>query len=442
MRKIGRRSFIGGSVGAALAFPALAAELTVAPSDKIVLGLIGCGGRGTQLLQWLTQIPEVEIACLCDVNERQFDRAVELVESRQEKSPKIEKDFRCLLEDKSIDAVVNATPEHWHAVITVLACQAGKDVYVEKPLAITVWESWKCVEAARKYQRVVQVGTQTRSSAYVQQAKDYIAAGGLGEVHLVRVLNMTPYPAEPKGPEQPVPAGLDWDIWCGPSPLTSYSPGRWFFNRWDYGPGGIAGEAVHQLDLARLVTGLGYPKSAVQTGGIYFYKDDGREIPDTQVASFEYDGLTLELDGNLWTPYMKKIPNSIRDGDELPDWPFCATRVEIYGSDGFMYLGRQGGGWQSFDKDGLAVRSQSGRQGDMNHLQNFLSCIRTRSRPAADVEEGHISSLYCNLANISFRVGSRRLEFDSTTQGFPGDKEAAGYLGRKFREPWTIPDQV
>ncbi|MFH1068410.1 MAG: Gfo/Idh/MocA family oxidoreductase, partial [Candidatus Glassbacteria bacterium] len=343
MKKIGRRSFLGGTVGAALAFPALATKMTAAPGDKIVLGVIGCGGRGTQLLQWLMQIPGVEIAYLCDVNEGRFDRAVEVVEQRQEKSPQIVKDFRRVLDDRAVDGVINATPEHWHAVITVMVCQAGKDVYVEKPLAITVRESWKCVEAARRYERVVQVGTQTRSSAYVKTAAEYIAAGNLGGIHLVRVLNMTPYPASPKGPDQPVPAGLDWDMWCGPSPLVAYSPGQWWFNRWDFGPGNIAGEAVHQLDLARLTVGLGYPETVSHTGGIYVHAD-GREIPDTQVAAFDYPGLTLVLEASLWSPYMKKIPAAIRDGDELPDWPFCATRVEIYGSQGFMYLGRQGGG--------------------------------------------------------------------------------------------------
>ena len=247
------------------------------------------------------------------------------------------------------------------------------------------------IEAARKYKRVVQVGTQTRSAPYVKKALEYIQAGNLGEVRLVRVLNMMQHAPAPKGPAEKVPAGLDWDMWCGPAPLVPYSPGRWWVNRWDYDCGGIAGDAVHQLDLSRMLLGLAYPDSAFHAGGVQFFQD-GREIPDTQIVSYDYGKLTLSFEAALWTPYMKKIPHSIRDSDNFPDWPFTSTRVEIYGSEGFMYFGRQGGGWQAYDKDGLLVKSEYGRQGDQEHLRNFLSSMRTRKKPAADVEEGHISS--------------------------------------------------
>ncbi|MFC1614705.1 Gfo/Idh/MocA family protein, partial [Gemmatimonadota bacterium] len=402
----------------------------------------GVGGRGTRLAEFLVQRNDIEIAYICDVDTRRYAWTLEVLDSFDAPRPKMVQDFRRILDDKAVDALVIATQDHWHALGSVLACQAGKDVYVEKPLAVNIDEGRKMIEAARKYKRIVQVGTQTRSAPYVEKAREYIQSGKLGDVHMVRVCNMMKHHPSPKRPEQPVPEGFDWDFWCGPAPLYPYSPGRWWAGRWDFYCGPIAGDAIHQLDLARMIVGLDYPKSVHQAGGIYHLKD-GREIPDTQLATFEYDNLDLILEAGLWMPYHKKIPNTIRDSDRFPDWPFCSTHVEILGTEAMMYFGRQGGGWQVYDiNNSEPVAQMYGRQADHQHLENFVNSVRDRSHPVADVEQGHISTALAHLANISYRVGNRKLLFDSQSETFTNCDEANKYLKRTYREPWVMPDEV
>jgi predicted dehydrogenase len=323
-----------------------------------------------------------------------------------------------------------------------MACQAGKDVYVEKPLSHNIWEGTQMIAAARKYQRVVQVGLQSRSAPYVAAGAEAIADGALGDVHLVEVVFQMQHPEIPKGPAQQPPSGFDWEMWCGPAPVAPFSPGRWWFERWDYSTGGIAGDAVHQLDLARMLLGdIGYPKLAWSDGGVRHFSD-GREIPDTLIATFAYDGLTFLFKASLWNPYMKKIPHAVRDSDTIPAWENCSTRTVIYGTRGMMNFGRHGGGWQIYDEDYRIVRTEHGRQADAEHLRNFIDCVRSRQQPAADVEVGHISTLLCHLANISCRTGNSRLEFDPASQGFPGNDEANAFLARSYREPWVVPEEV
>jgi predicted dehydrogenase len=298
------------------------------------------------------------------------------------------------------------------------------------------------VEAARKYGRVVQVGMQTRSAPYVQGARQYVESGRLGDVRLVKVFNEMKHNPRPKGPDRPAPQGFDWDSWCGPAPRPAYSPGRWWFDRWDFSCGAIFGDAIHQLDLARMVVGLGAPRSVQQLGHVLHMGKDC-QIPDTQVATFELDGVTLVFEAALWMPYQKKIPSVVRDSDRFPDWPSCSTRVEIFGSEGKMLLGRHGGGWQVFGPDDAEPVAESyGRQGDHDHLQDFVDSIRDRTPPAADVEEGHLSALLCHLANISYRVGNRQLVFDPDSETFRGDDEANRHLARTYREPWVMPQEV
>jgi len=442
MKAINRRDFLKGSLSAAAGVSALPVRKSVAASDKIVLGFMGVGGRGTKLAGYFAQRDDIEIAYICDVDTRRYAWTLEVLDNLGVPRPKMVEDFRRILDDPAVDVLVNSTPDHWHALGTVMACQAGKDVYVEKPLAHDINEGRKMVEAARKYKRVVQVGTQTRSGQYVKEAQDYVQSGKLGDVYLVRVCNMMRHSPRAKGPERPVPEGFDWDFWCGPAPLYPYSPGRWWAGLWDFYCGAIPGDAVHQLDLARMIVGLGYPKSVYQAGGIHHLKD-GREIPDTQLATFEYDNLTLVFEAALWMPYQKKIPNSIRDSDQFPDWRFCSTRVEIYGTEAMMFFGRQGGGWQVFNNNNTEpLVSRYGRQADHQHLENFVNAIRNRSTPVADVEEGHISTLLAHLANISYRVGNRKLLFDSKSEKFTNWDEANKYLKRTYREPWILPDEV
>jgi len=443
-RRFLERSLQGG-LGVATGVYGLGARAkAVAPSDKVVVGVMGVGGRGTFLTQEFASRPDVEIACICDVDSRKFPHAVKLVEEKKGKTPQTVGDFRRILEDKNIDAMVCATPDHWHGLATVLACQAGKDIYVEKPASHNIWEGRKMVEAARKYNRVVQVGMQNRSSTYGGSAKESIQSGKLGAVHLVRVYNMlnrTPVDTADSAP----PPELDWNMWLGPGPLRPYNPK--FFQRvfWDFNGGMMTDDGVHQLDLARRVLGVTYPKSVHHTGGKLHFTDLA-ETPDTTIATYDFDGLALVFEQDVWTPYMQKTPDSIRESlTQFPDWyPFNATRIEIYGHKGMMILGRQGGGYQIYDEEHRMIATGKQRHSEMQaaHVENFISCIRSRQRPNADVEHGHISAALCHMANISYRLGNRKLEFDSATETFVNDQEANQLLRRSYREPWVVPEKV
>jgi len=442
MKSLNRREFMKGTVGAAAGLTLLSQPKARAAGEKVIIGVMGLGGRGTFLAESFAQRPDVEIAYLCDPNTRRFARAREVVEETQETRPKMIQDFREILDDKSVDALINATPDHWHGLGTIMACQAGKDVYVEKPMAHNIFEGRKMIEAARKYKRVVQVGMQSRSAAYSSKAKEYIQSGKLGDIYVVRVFNMMQHPMRNKVPDQPVPEGFDYDMWCGPAPKLPYNPGRQWLNQWEYSVGPIPGDLIHQLDMSRfLMNDIPYPKTVFHAGGVNAL-NDGREIPDTQMVTFEYGPLTLMAESALWTPYMKKIPANIRDSDRFPDWPFCSTRVEVLGTKGFMYYGRHGGGWLAYDANGELAHSEYGRQGDKEHQDNFIDCIRTRKRPNADVEIGHKSVLLCHMANISYRVGNLKLEFNPQTERFTNCDEANTYIKRKYREPWIVPENV
>ena len=441
MRSLDRRKFMTGSLGAASL--AMVSKGSVrGANERVVVGIMGLGGRGNRLAEHFAQRPDVEVAYLCDVDTRRFERARKTVAAAQRARPKLVQDFRRILDDAGVDALVNATPDHWHALGTILACQAGKDVFVEKPMAHSIWEGRKMVEAESKYGRVVQVGMQSRSAPYVHRAREYIRAGNLGDVHLVRVYNMMQHPKREPVPDGPVPDGLDWDLWCGPAARRPYNPGLYWLNHSEYSCGPIAGDLVHQLDLARYLIGdPPAPRAASHQGGIYSLKD-GRDTPDTQMALYEYDGLTMTMQSTLWTPYMKKTPGAVRNADRFPDWPFSSTKVEVLGTDGYMYFGRHGGGWQAYDADGELVRSEYGRQGNREHQDDFVDCIRTRRKPVADAETGHQTAMLCHLANISYRVGNRRLVLDPETETFTGFPEADAHLKRTYRKPWVIPEKI
>ncbi len=442
MKPTNRRQFLKTSIGMAAAATALSQTRVLGANNRVVLGMMGLGGRGSFLASSFAKRDDVEIAYLCDVNVRRLDAMRPVVEAAQPHRPKLVQDFRRMLEDPAVDAVVNATPDHWHALGTIMACQAGKDVYVEKPMSHNLWEGRKMLEAARKYQRVVQVGMQTRSAPYVQSALEFIRGDHLGDIHLVRVFNMMRHSRQRHVPDGPVPEGLDYDMWTGPAPLLPYNPGRVWLNQWEYSCGPIPGDAIHQLDLARMIIGdRPFPDTVCNTGGVIALKD-GRKTPDTQLAAYEYGELSLMLDAALWTPYMKKTPVSVRDSDQFPNWPFSSTKIEVFGTDGFIYLGRHGGGWQAFNPDGEIVRSEYGRQADAEHQDNFIQCIRDRRRPNADVEQGHYSAALCHLANTSFRAGNRKLRFNAATETFPETPDADAFLRRKYRAPWIVPDQV
>ena len=449
MESIDRRGFLKGSIGAATTLTVLSQGRSSGAENKVVLGIMGVGGRGRALLTSLVKRSDVRIKYICDADTRAYGPAAEIIMDGHDYRPKFVQDFRKMLEDPEVDAIVVATSDRWHALATIMACQAGKDVYVEKPLSLSIWDGRKMVEAARKYQRVVQVGTQSRSAPYADKAAEYIRSGKLGDVYLARVFLMQNSPPITVANVQPVPEGLDYDLWCGPSPVLPYRPGRWFWRLWDFYVGYIMADMTHQIDLLRYVVGKEYPDTVSNAGGVYHF-NDGREQPDTQFTTFEFGKLSMLFEASLWSPYMHRIVH-LPDKSKFPDWPFSATKIEICGSKGFMCLGRHGGGWQVFEGDpsvraSKAVVSEPAvlKFGSIvdAHFDDFVNYIRTRKRPKADVEQAHISMVLCHLANISYRVGNRKLKFDGETETFLNDAEANRYLRAVYRKPWAVPEKV
>lgn len=445
MKSINRRKFLKGAIGAA-AITALSRKKIVGANDKVIIGIMGIGGRGVQLIGYLMKRSDIRIKYISDADTRRYDNAAEVVVEGHGYKPEFVQDFRKMLDDSEVDAIVNATSHRWHALGTIMACQAGKDVYVEKPLSLSIWDGRKMVEAARKYKRVVQVGTQTRSAPATEDAVEYISSGKLGDIYLARVFFMISSGPIRKSEEAPVPKGLNYDLWCGPSPMLPYRPGQWWRGLWDFWCGDIPDNVVHQMDVVRYLIGKTYPDTVSNSGGV-FHLNDGREQPDTQLATYEFGKLTLLSETALWTPYMHKTPASIRDSDQFPNWPFNNQKVEICGTEAFMYFGIVGGGWQVYaarkgTEENELIASKYSRQGNDEHLENFISCVRNRKKPNADVEEAHISTLLCHIANISYRVGNRKLKFDGKTETFLDDAEANKYLKANYRKPWIIPENV
>ncbi len=450
MHRLTRRNFLELTGKSGVGVAALAASRNAkaaAASDRVRLAVVGIRGRGGSHAKGYAARPDCEIAYLCDVDESLFPQRVREVEQVQHRVPKVTGDFRRALDDKSVDAIIIATPDHWHALATIWGCQAGKDVYVEKPISHSPWEGRKMVEAARRYDRIVQVGTQNRSAHYNMLAKEYIESGKLGTVHMVRVIDQRSWPSPPAVADKDPPRGLNWDMWTGPAPESKYNENyhRSWNHFWRFSGGDIINDGVHQMDLARWVVGKTYPQSVYSTGGRY--ADKGVfESPDTQVAVFQFDDLVLTFELTLYTPYMLKSDAALRDSDMYPYWPQNSERIEIYGSKGLMMLGRHGCGWQVYDrpKDRKPViaAQENGPFPDNEHYTNFIQSVRNRTRPSADIEEGHRSTLMCQLANISYRLGGRKLVVDSKTETLVDDAEANKMLKREYRAPWVVPEKV
>jgi predicted dehydrogenase len=447
-----RREFIAGSalVAAGLStLPEAKASTRNAAADKVVLALIGVGGRGTMLTQGFMKQPNVEFAYLCDPDDTRGAALSSEIAKAQGQAPKRVRDMRRIFDDKDVDAVIIATPEHWHALASVWACQAGKDVYVEKNASLTVWEGRKMIEAARKYDRIVQVGTQNRSGPYNMAARDYIKSGKLGKIQLVKVFNLQGGAKWTPQPDTTPPPTLDWDLWLGPAPQRPYSVSRQtgWGDYFDYAGGTLAGDGSHQLDLARMVLGDPPCPKAVHCVAGRWTHDDKREIPDMMEITYEFPDMVMTMENGTSTPYMDKIAWDVRDGDLFPYWPQCATRIEIYGTEGLMYLGRHGGGWQVFGKPKVQSRPSEvvaqayGRFPDPWHQANFLECVRTRKRPNADIEEAHRSACLVTLANSIYRAGHTRAKFDADTEMFV-DREANRFLKPAYRKAYVVPDQV
>lgn len=441
-----RRLFLKNTTCQGIVLPAMlsfaVSKSAVGANEKIRLGLIGCGGRGLSLLKTFSQDPRVEIAYLADPDENQGNSEFEKL--KESHNPNIKKisDFRKLLEDKNVDAVIIATPDYWHALATILACQAGKDVYVEKPLSHNIWEGRKIVEAARKYNRIVQVGMQGRSAPYLHQAKDYIQSGKIGSIHLCKVYNMkydSPYHRDMNRKPKD---NINTDLWLGPASekYANLAGSKNWLYHWDFCNGDIMNDGIHQGDLARWLMGKTFPNSAYSVGGNLAYKDD-REVPDTQVVNYEFGDMVMTFEVTQYTPYMEKTTIEFRETDQYPYWPQDATRIEIYGSKDLMIVGRHGDGWQVFTNGGKIVDQGNGGFPDRAHRDNFLECLESRKKPNADVEEGHISCAMIHCANISYRLGGKKLCFHPDTETFQ-DSEADRLVKRLYREPYSIPEKI
>jgi len=445
---VSRRNFLKGVTAAAVVASQSRTARAATANDKVILAVVGLRGRGNALSLNFASRPDCEVAYLCDCDTQFFDERNKAVKEAQGRAAKTEQDIRRVLDDPSVDAIVVATPDHWHALATIWGCQAGKDVYVEKPVSHTPWEGRKMVEAARKYNRIVQVGTQNRSAAYNHHAKEYIDSGKLGTIHMVRVINQKEWRNVPVAPDSAAPASFENNLWTGPAPAVPYNSNfhNYWHHFWRFSGGDIINDAVHQIDLARWMIGHDYPSTVYSVGG-RFAESGALETPDTQLAVFEFPNLVLSFELTLYTPYMLKSDMEMRNSPDIyPYWPQNAERIEIYGSNGLMFLGRHGCGYQVYgrphQRKPVLVAQEHGTFPDPEHQQNFIECVHSRKKPNADIDEGHRSTLMCQLANISYRLGGQKLAFDSATERCVNNDSANAMLKREYRTPFVIPEQV
>jgi predicted dehydrogenase len=415
-----RRDFLkltGAAAAAGLTFSMpRPARARLDAGEKIVVAVIGCGGMGNHHLSNLRKRQDVEIAAVCDVYTPRYEEAAASVGG----GCKGYQDFRRILDRQDIDAVWIATPDHWHAMIAILACQAGKDVYVEKPLTTTVTEGRKIVEAARRYGSVVQVGIQQRSMEVYQKAIEIAKAGTLGQINTTRAWINPNYATGPEQPA-PVPKGLDWDLWLGPAPWVPYSPQRFYSFRQfdDYAGGELTNWGPHLVDIALWAMGEDRPLTVQALGNTY------RQLtcsdPETIEVIFEFPGATM-----TWSQAFNEQHAGKSYG------------TMFQGTEGRLIIDRQ-----SFvvepESRGIEPYYQPGEYFITveNHHDNFLECVRSRRRPRADVEIGHRATSACLLANIAIDC-QRRLEWDGDAERFIGDEQANRHLYRPYRAPWHV----
>ncbi|MBE0536703.1 MAG: Gfo/Idh/MocA family oxidoreductase [Phycisphaerae bacterium] len=444
---ISRREFLSRSskvAGGVIAAASLGTGTVLGANEQINMAVIGINGRGNNLIDGFGKIQGIRIAALCDVDENILNRRAAEVEKKFGNKPKTEWDCRKIFEMKDIDAIAIATPNHWHALGTIWACQAGKHVYVEKPSSHNVFEGRKMIEAARKYDRIVEVGFQNRSIKNVRAAMKFMADGGLGKIYMARGLCFKPRDSFGKFPDSPVPKGLHWDAWVGPAEFYPYNQGKAHYNwhwHWNTGNGDTGNQGPHQFDVARW--GLGkeeHPVRISSFGGYYkFGEVCSQETPNTQTSMFEYaDGTILEFcTRGLYT----NGENEIKIGNLF------------YGTEGWMHL--DGSTWKTFmgrknepgpssqQAEAYADPMDLGGAGGDGHYANFIYALRTGKREnlTCDIEVGHLSTCLPHLANISYRTG-RQLIFDGKKEKFVNDAEADKLLTRNYRKPYIVPEKV
>jgi predicted dehydrogenase len=444
---INRRRFLQAA-SASLALSALGADaLDVINQKPKRVGLIGTGWYGKSDLFRLIQVAPVEVVSLCDVDKHLLVEAATLVSQRQKskQTPRTYSDYRQMLKEKDLDIVLIGTPDHWHALQMIAAVESGADVYVQKPISVDVAEGEAMLAAARKHNRVVQVGTQRKSTPHLIEAKkNIVEAGLLGKVSHVELCCYYHMRANGNPPLSPVPDYFDYETWTGPAPLRPYDMiphVRWWRTFMEYGNGIVGDMCVHMLDTARWMVGLGWPKRISSEGGIFVDKLGKSNISDTQTATFEYDDLTVVWQHRTWgTP-------------ADPNYPWALT---LYGDKGTLkasvmsYDFTPEGKGDKIHKDCVYERDQfpedvtekdielHAAPATRNHMLDFLAAIEKRSRPVADIEQGHISTASCILANLSMKVG-RPLVYDPTKRQIVGDSAANKLLRRPYRSPYQHP---
>ena len=412
------------------------------PSNTIRVACVGLRGRGRHHLATYSGMPDVEVAALCDVDESVLAARVKDLEDKGKKKPALFTDFRKLLEDKSIDAVSIATPNHHHALQTIWACQAGKDVYVEKPCTHNMFEIRQIVAAARKYNRIVQQGSQSRTSPSLKDAMQKMREGLIGDIYMARGLCFKWRPTIGKAEAEAPPPGVNYDLWLGPAPKRQFSKTRFHYKWhwwWDYGNGDLGNQGIHELDIARWGLGVRYP-TRISAIGSHFMFDDDQETPNTLNVAYEFnDGgkrKMMVFDVRHW---MTNHEAGIQNSDADPGNPNTIGNI-FYGSKGYLTVD----GYAKYATY-LGKEQQAGPSGNRggNHFANFLDAVRSRksSELNAEIEEGAISTALVHLANISYRVG-RTLQFDEKTFTCVGDPEATRMFTRNYRAPFVVPAKV
>ncbi|MCH2131531.1 MAG: Gfo/Idh/MocA family oxidoreductase [Pirellulaceae bacterium] len=425
-----RRAFLqqSAAIGVGLGLANQVNSKPVAANDKINVACIGVRGRGNWVMKTFAAEPDCDITHICDVRQSMREQRGEEMKNKTGRMPQLVNDYRTLLKDQSIDVFMVATPDHWHAMLTIEGCLAGKDVYVEKPASHNILEGKIAVAAARKENRMVQMGTQIRSAPFLQEAVDYVKSGALGKVIYGKAWETARNREMHLARDGEPPTGLDYDIWQGPSPERRYNPSivggawRWLF---DYGSGDLGNDGVHRIDYCRHLMGLdSMPDAICCSGGKFFFEDD-QQWPDTMLVNYEYPGKILQYEMRLWSN---------------PKLHEAGEGATIYGENGWLLVTNRA--WKAFDADGKLVTQGNSDIGQQAHVRNFLDAVRSRKRESLNQEiySGHVSSAMCHMGNISWRTG-KKLRFDSETEMFD-DQEANQYVGREHRKGYELPEIV
>jgi predicted dehydrogenase len=435
-----RRQFIKHVAQAAAsvsAVSAFSAERIIGANDRVNVALIGCGGRGRLVARLMREAPNVDFVAVCDA----YDPNAATAKEWAGPTAKSFRDFRKILEMREVDAVVVATPDHWHAIPTVLACKAGKDVYVEKPLGHTIREGRVMLEAARRHNRVVQTGMQHRSAPHYKEIEEIIQSGKIGDVRFVRVWNYsTVYLSETPPADSAPPEDLDWELYLGPAPKVPYNRLRQRVYRrfYDYSGGFITDFGAHRLDSVHQVMHDDKPLTAMAVGGLY--GNSGIvDTPNVLHVTYEYKNWVLSYEGIQL--------NGFGTGPRMPGGrvPYNASGSldrphgeAFYGTTGTIFSDRVGYEIFPATRGGGDAKSVVGRDCTDLHVRNFIDCVRSRARPSADVEIGHKSTIVPHLGNISYKVGGRKIRWDADKEQIMDDPQAAALLARRARKPWDM----